>query len=85
MNALKRYFEETGENTLRLAERMGVAPSTITRPLRGERNVRLDTALQVEIATDGRVTAEDFLSICVAAKRAKKGADPQPQPEAASP
>ncbi|MGF3022688.1 hypothetical protein ACQVP2_07650 [Methylobacterium aquaticum] len=73
MNALERYFAETGENAHKLAERIGCAASTITRPLKGERNVSLDFAISIEKATAGRVTAEDFVSICLAAKKRASG------------
>lgn len=69
MNALESYFAETGESTLTLARRMGRAPTTITRPLHGQRNASMDVALGVEAATGGRVTAEQFMEICLAAKR----------------
>lgn len=69
MNALEQYFSETGENASKLAERIGCAPSSITRPLRGERNVSMSLALQIEEATSGKVTAEQFLAICLAARR----------------
>lgn len=70
MNALELYFEETGENLNRLAGRMGCASSTLTRPLKGERNASMDLALQVEEATGRKVSAEQFIAICLAAKRA---------------
>ena len=70
MNALTAYFEESGDNIAKLAERIGRSPSTITRPLRGERNVSMNVALQVEAATCGKVTAGQFVSICLDAKRA---------------
>lgn len=71
MSALDQYFAETGENASKLAERMGVSPSAITRPLRGERNASMNLAMKVEAATGGRVTAVAFLDICLAAKRAR--------------
>ncbi|ACL61724.1 helix-turn-helix transcriptional regulator [Methylobacterium nodulans] len=77
MNALEQYFEETGDNVSKLAERMGRAATTISRPLRGERNVSLDIALDVERVTGGRVTADQFLAICLAAKRAAVAAVPR--------
>jgi len=71
MSSLDQYFAETGENASKLAERMGVSPSSITRPLRGERNASMDLALKVEEATGGKVTAVAFLDVCLAAKRAR--------------
>lgn len=77
MNALTAYLQESGETLNRLAERMGCAPSTLTRPLRGQRNASMDTALDVERATGGRVTASQFMDICLSARRSFA------QPEAA--
>lgn len=71
MSALDLYFAATGENASKLAARMGVSPSAITRPLRGERNASMDLALKVEVATGGNVTASAFLDICLKAKRAR--------------
>lgn len=64
---LTRYLRETGENLSALAARMGRAPSTLTRPLRGERDPSLDLARDIERATAGRVTAVQFMEICLAA------------------
>lgn len=69
MNPLEAYFKESGENPTKLAERLNLAPSTITRPLRGERNVSMDVALEIERGTAGRVTAEQFMAICLEARR----------------
>jgi hypothetical protein len=67
MNALDRYFAESGENITRLAIRMGRAPSTVLRAVKGERGKLLELARAVEKATDGKVTAAEFLAICVGA------------------
>lgn len=77
MNALEQYFAETGDTPSKLAQRVGRSPSTITRPLNGERNVSMDVALDVERGTGGRVPANEFLSICMAAKKAKIGTIPE--------
>lgn len=69
MNALEQYFSETGESPSSLAERIGRAPSSLTRALKGERNVSMNIAMDVERGTGGRVTAADFLAICLDAKR----------------
>jgi plasmid maintenance system antidote protein VapI len=82
MSLLDQYFAETGDNASKLAERMGVSPSSITRPLRGERNASMDLALKVEEATDRRVPASVFLEICLEAKRARAS---QPEPATANP
>ena len=69
MDALKRYFSETETNMSSLAAKMGVAPTTLARPLRGERNANTDLALDVERATEGRVTAGDFLALGLEARK----------------
>jgi DNA-binding transcriptional regulator YdaS (Cro superfamily) len=66
---IKAYFSETGETPSSLAAKIGRSVSTITRPLRGERNASMNVALQVERVTEGRVTADDFMSACLAAKK----------------
>ncbi len=69
MNALDRYLTDTGENIAKLAARCGCAPSTLTRPLRGERNASIDVARKVEVATSGQVPASEFLAICIDAQK----------------
>ena len=49
-NALERYFSDTKSNALALARKIGCAPSSITRPLKGQRNASMDLALLVEKA-----------------------------------
>ena len=71
MNAMQVYFAETGENATKLAERIRCSPSSITRPMAGEKNASMDLALEIERGTGGKVTAEQFLAICLSAKRAK--------------
>jgi DNA-binding transcriptional regulator YdaS (Cro superfamily) len=73
MSKLQAYFAETGDTASGLAAKVGRAVSTITRPLRGERNVSMDLALDIERATEGRVTAADFLAACVEARRKASG------------
>ena len=70
MNALDAYFAETGENTHRLATKIGCSTSTITRPLRGERNPSVKLARKIEQHTGGRVSAQEFIAICLAAEAA---------------
>lgn len=72
MNALDAYFAETGENAHRLAARIGCSASTITRPLRGERNPSVKLAELVEAHTQGRVSAQQFIAICMEAKRSEQ-------------
>lgn len=70
MNALDVYFSETGENAHKLAARIGCSASTITRPLRGERNPSVKLARLVEHHTAGRVSAQQFIAICLDASAA---------------
>ena len=67
-NSLTRYFRETGENLSILAARMGRHPSTLTRPLKGERNPSIALAREVEQATGSRVSAAAFIEICMEAR-----------------
>ncbi|MRI57354.1 hypothetical protein D8770_25975 [Methylobacterium sp. DB1607] len=78
MNALTAYFADTGDNLARLAERIGRSPSTITRPLRGERNVSMNVAREIERATDGRVSAAQFIAICLEAQKGAAAASAEP-------
>ena len=78
-NVLETYFTETGDNMSKLAERVGRSPSSITRPLRGERNASMALARDVERGTSGKVTASQFLDICLSAERKPIG-----QPEGAA-
>lgn len=82
MNALTAYFAATGDNIAKLAERIGRAPSTITRPLRGERNVSMNVAMQIEVATEGKVPASEFVAICLEARRVAAAEHAEPAPQA---
>lgn len=61
---LADYLAQEGLSPSRLAERLGVPPSTITRILKGDRIPRLDTIAKITEATEGRVGAADFMSDC---------------------
>jgi antitoxin HigA-1 len=65
---LLSYLEDTGENLSVLATRIGRSPSTLTRALSGERNPSVDLARDVEKGTNGRVSAGQFLAICLEAR-----------------
>lgn len=69
-NALERYFETANDTPSKLAERIGRAPSSITRPLRGDRNASMALARDVERGTNGIVSASEFLAICLDAQKA---------------
>lgn len=81
MDGLGTFTEQAGESPSSVANRIGVAPSTVTRPLKGERPANTDLALEVERATGGRLTAESFLSACLNAIRARRNI-PKPEPKA---
>ena len=73
MNALQKYLAENDETLGKIAERLAVSLTTITRPLRGHRPAGTDLARKIEMATGGKVTASEFMDICLAARR-----DPAP-------
>lgn len=63
---LETYLSENGIKPTAFATEIGVAPSTITRLLRGERSPRLELMQAIKRATGGAVTADDFMSEKVA-------------------
>lgn len=75
-NKVTSYFEENGETASTLAAKIGSHPSTITRALRGERQPSFELARKIEAATEGRLTAKDFISACM---DANPGAAAQPE------
>jgi transcriptional regulator with XRE-family HTH domain len=58
---LAAYLDLRNMSPAKLAEKIGVPASTITRILNGDRAPRLDTIQKITAATDGAVTADDFL------------------------
>lgn len=58
---LDQYLSETQKKPSVFAAEIGVAPSTITRLLKGERSPRLDLISLIQRHTEGKVTANDFL------------------------
>lgn len=58
---LDRYLFDKGQKPAAFAAEIGVAPSTITRLLKGERSPRLPLIALIEARTDGAVTARDFM------------------------
>lgn len=69
-NSLDRYLRETGEKLSAIAARMGMHPSSLTRPLNGDRDPTVSLARKFEEAVNGRVTAAEFIEICMMAKSA---------------
>jgi transcriptional regulator with XRE-family HTH domain len=70
MNTLRRYLEQNDESLSAFAVRIGKAPSTLTRVLAGERNPSIALARDVEKGTGGRVTAAEFMTICLQTQEA---------------
>jgi transcriptional regulator with XRE-family HTH domain len=58
---LAHYLDEKSLNATAFAAAVGVEPSTVTRLLRGERTPSLALAARIRAATEGKVTADDFL------------------------
>jgi antitoxin HigA-1 len=67
-DALSLYLDQSGETLSGLASRIGRSPSTLTRALRGERDASLKLARDIERGTDGKVSASDFIAICLRAR-----------------
>jgi transcriptional regulator with XRE-family HTH domain len=70
MNTLRRYLEENDESLSAFAVRIGKAPSTLTRVLSGERNPSIGLAREIEKGTAGKVTAAEFMAICLQTQEA---------------
>lgn len=59
---LEQYLTEQGIKPSAFAAEIGVAPSTITRLVKGERSPRLDLIMLIREKTGGAVTADDFFA-----------------------
>lgn len=59
---LEQYLTDKNIKPVAFAASIDVAPSTITRIIRGERLPRIDLVEKIKRATGGEVTLEDFLS-----------------------
>lgn len=59
---LATYLSENDIKPVAFAALLDVAPSTITRILRGERTPRIDLIAKIKTATGGKVSAEDWMS-----------------------
>ena len=70
MDTLSIYLDEHDERLSSFAIRIGRSPSTLSRAISGQRDPSLDLARDVERGTGGRVSAIDFLSICLRATEA---------------
>lgn len=59
---LEQYLKDTGIRPVAFATSIGVAPSTITRILRGERSPGVDVIAKIKAGTGDRVGFEDWLA-----------------------
>ncbi len=59
---LATYLHENDIKPVAFAALLDVAPSTITRILRGERTPRIDLIAKIKVATGGKVDAEDWMA-----------------------
>lgn len=75
MDAIERYFHESGDTPSRLAGRIGRSPSTITRVINGQREPSFDLAREIERGTEGKLAAGEFLQACLERKSSPVVAD----------
>lgn len=59
---LETYLTENKIKPATFAASLDVAPSTITRIIRGERTPRIDLIAKIQTATGGKVTVHDFMA-----------------------
>lgn len=59
---LEQYLKETSTKPVAFAASIGVAPSTITRIIRGERSPGIDIIAKINAGTGGKVRFEDWLT-----------------------
>ena len=79
-NPLAIYLQEADLKLSGLARKMGRSPSTLTRALRGERDPTLTLARAVETATEGKVSAAQFINVCLSASSAQSITTPEAAP-----
>jgi len=79
MDAFSDYLEGQNETISAFSRRIGRAPSTLTRALSGERRPSDELAAAVAAGTQGKVSEELFILICLAARKARN-AQPDRQP-----
>ncbi|MCZ7974401.1 helix-turn-helix transcriptional regulator [Agrobacterium salinitolerans] len=58
---LDQYLTDNKIKPVAFAASIDVAPSTITRILKGERTPRIDLIAKIKAATGGLVTADDWM------------------------
>lgn len=69
MGNLQDYLKQNDSSVSSLARRVGCSASTISRAISGKRNPSFDLAMAVEDATNGQLTAEIFMAICMKSRR----------------
>lgn len=72
MTPVERYFKSEGTNASKLATLVGVHPSYLYRMISGERDSSPDLARKVEAETGGKLSALDFLSTCMEARKRRR-------------
>ncbi|NSZ73307.1 helix-turn-helix transcriptional regulator [Agrobacterium tumefaciens] len=58
---LEQYLTQNNIKPVAFAASIDVAPSTITRIVKGERTPRIDLIAKIKAATGGLVTMEDWM------------------------
>lgn len=58
---LHEYLKSKNIKPAAFAASIDVAPSTITRIIRGERTPRIELAAKIKLATKGKVKIDDFM------------------------
>jgi len=66
---LSEWLRTKGEKRSHFAARIGVSATVVTKLCQGKQWLNRDTALKIERATEGEVTAADFVHVrCEAAE-----------------
>lgn len=68
---LREYMEKTGISQAKLARRAGISTGTIFLALRGQ-EMKLETAIRLEDATEGKITCRQLYLEQQQAKKGKK-------------
>ncbi|MDP4120528.1 MAG: helix-turn-helix transcriptional regulator [Bacillota bacterium] len=62
MNVLRKYLDERGMNATFFARKVGVTRTCIYDLYRGKRIPTLEVAVKIELATDGLIKCQQWLS-----------------------
>lgn len=63
------YLQKHGISMRALADKVGVVHTRLTKPLNGHAPVIVDLAFAVEEATEGEISADDFVLDIIQARR----------------